>query len=156
MQQMLTSILALYGRKYGLRSSAREDWVKVYSELLLPRLEERKATLAVNNKDPSQATSDRLRIRRESRRCANKYWDKLCCWCHGGDERCNTKTKYKKVMVALGKQSGVYQIQIWWNYSQHEPETELFNRTLFWVTWDLVLFSFRFVNNIPAGKAKRK
>ena len=46
----------------------------------------------------------RLRTHKESRRRANKYWNKLCSEYQGVDNRCAIKTTYKNVKVALRQQ----------------------------------------------------
>lgn len=52
----------------------------------------------------TQHHAHRLRTHRESRRRANKYWNKLCSEYQGVDNRCATKTTYKNVKVALRPQ----------------------------------------------------
>ena len=52
----------------------------------------------------TQHLADRLRTHKESNRRANKYWNKLCSEYQGVDNRCATKTTYKRVKVALRPQ----------------------------------------------------
>lgn len=52
----------------------------------------------------TQHLADRLRTHKESRRRANKYWNKLCSEYQGVDNRCAIKTTYKKVKMALRPQ----------------------------------------------------
>lgn len=52
----------------------------------------------------TQHLADSLWTHKESRRRANKYWNKLCSEYQGVDNRCDTKTTYKKVKVALRPQ----------------------------------------------------
>ena len=48
--------------------------------------------------------ADRLRTHKESRRGANKSWNKLCSEYQGVGNRSATKTTYKNVKVALRPQ----------------------------------------------------
>lgn len=78
---------------------------------------------------------DRLRTHKESRRRANKYWNKLCSEYQGVDNRCATKTTYKNVKVALRPQVNKVapiKSKICWKYLRQELGSELLEKTLFW------------------------
>lgn len=102
---MYDAAMESFGKKY----SVREDWMEEYSDILLPLLDEKKAALVAHDKSPTQATRDRLReakrkLQRESRKCANEYWNKLCHDIQEASEKGDIKTMYQKIKVALGPQ----------------------------------------------------
>ena len=80
---MREAIFSTALESYGKRPRVREDWVEAYSDVLLPLLEEKREALIAHNRSPSQTTRDKLKetkskVQRESRKCANEYWNKLC------------------------------------------------------------------------------
>ena len=72
--------------------------------------------------------------------------------------------KKKRILDSISTMFPVKLVKIWWNTLMDcirlcnglflNLETDGKVRTI--VTWDQALFSFRFVNNVPAGMAKRK
>jgi hypothetical protein len=57
--------------------------VETYATTLTPLLEAKRAALIAWKNSPNQSTKDRLTVakgnlQRESRRCANEYWENLC------------------------------------------------------------------------------
>ena len=76
----------------------------------------------------------------------------------------NKATKKKRILDSISAMFPVKLVKIWWNTLMDcirlcnglflNLETDGKVRTI--VTWDQALFSFRFVNNVPVGMAKRK
>ena len=121
MYLLLASITTLYGRNYGLPFTLRRfletfgkgnpisQWRPSQRILWNPSTKTgqmvAKLWVRTGKIRLTQPLADRLRTHKESRRRANRYWNKLCSEYQGVDNRCATKTTYKKVKVALRQQA---------------------------------------------------
>ena len=94
---------------FGKKLSIREDWIEEYQDVLLPLLDKKKKALIAQKQYPSQSNNNRLKqakqdLQRESRRCANEYWNKLCKDIQEANDRGDMRTVHQKIKVALGPQ----------------------------------------------------
>lgn len=92
---------------FGKKQSMRDDWMEEFADILLPLLDEKRKALIADNASHSQTTSNHLRaaksrLQRETRKCANEYWTKLCSAIQDANDRGDIKSMYEKMKIAIG------------------------------------------------------
>ncbi|XP_014767882.1 uncharacterized protein LOC106867510 [Octopus bimaculoides] len=70
-------------RAFGKDRLSKEDWIEANASILMPLLEKKRKIFIKLNRKPTESTKQQLRVsksnlQKETRKCANQYWDKLC------------------------------------------------------------------------------
>ena len=105
-----SAILGSAMEAFGTAQTHRADWVATYAATLVPLIEKKREAFLAYNKSKTQSALNQLRaaksnLQRESRRCANSYWENLCKEIQEAFDVGNTRKMYEKIRVALGPQT---------------------------------------------------
>ncbi|XP_014788680.1 craniofacial development protein 2-like [Octopus bimaculoides] len=101
---------AIYGsasRAFGTDRLSKEDCIEANASILMPLLEKERKIFIKHNRKPTESTKQQLRaaksnLQKETRKCANQYWDKLCLEIQQASDMGNIRKMYEKIGVAIG------------------------------------------------------
>ena len=108
-EQLKTAIHNCASQSFGHERTSKTDWIEENESTLTPLLELKRKALITYNKNSTKVAANQLReaksnLQRESRRCANKYWQELCSDIQRASDMGDIRTMYEKIRTALGPQ----------------------------------------------------
>ncbi|CAI9723481.1 Hypothetical predicted protein [Octopus vulgaris] len=94
-------------RAFGTDRLSKEDWIEANAAILMPLLEKKCKIFITHNRKPTESTKQQLHaaksnLQKETRKCTNQYWDKLCLEIQKVSDMGNIRKMYEKIRVAIG------------------------------------------------------
>ncbi|XP_014787592.1 uncharacterized protein LOC106881645 [Octopus bimaculoides] len=104
---MKSAIYDSASRAFGMDRLSKKDWIETNASILMPLLEKECKIFIKHNRKPTESTKQQLRaaksnLQKQTRKCANQYWDKLCSGIQQASDIGNIRKMYEKIRVAIG------------------------------------------------------
>ena len=105
--QLRDSIYSSASLAFGKKTHKSQDWFEANASVLTPLLDEKRAALQAHENNPTNETQQALKTarsqaQRSARRCANDYWQDLCCNIQHSADCGNIRGVYDGIKKALG------------------------------------------------------